>query len=245
MRSKSLKLFDMDHTIEQSANAEYPLLIFVLLQAVFMFTAVFILSSSTQWPQSLSSPSAELMQLIRDHPGEVRLGYLCYLISTVFFIPIAMLLHSVLDIAKNPTLRIATFLGLAGVIFKILGILRWLTIQPFLAGLNSDATHMESVTLLFKVTNMYLGTVGEVLGVMLCMGTWTVLVGTQLRSRYQGMKYLAFLSTLLGTVTALGSVRLLGISLPGWFLTVTGAGFQVWIIIISIQIYRHRKAINL
>jgi hypothetical protein len=108
----------------------------LLLREAVFFVGFYILGSSINWPQSLGLPAAETFRLITAHPGAVFSGYYVYLLSSLLFVPIALVLRALLrgeNAVTDVVLDVAAALAVLSVAFRALGILRWLFAMPTLA----------------------------------------------------------------------------------------------------------------
>ena len=125
---------------------------------------------------------------------------------------------------------------------KALGITRWLFLMPGLADAWVDpaATEAEraAISVVYEAFNAYAGGVGELLGVGLFAGSWTVLLSLALVRQgapllgWAGMGSAALLfSTLLSVV---------GISSP-LMLTLSGILWQIWTLVLAIWLYRRGR----
>ena len=220
------------------------LAILLLSQSFFMFVAVGILSSSIQWPRSLGYEAKALMTIIAQNPDSVQLGYLCYLFSTLIFIPIIVLTQRLDSKNSKVFLSLATIFGLFGTFFKILGISRWLTVQPLLAKQFINAANNDHTIQLFEIINQYFGTLGENFGVMFGIGLWTLFVGFYLLGNQSFNKLLTSAMIFMGLILFLGFFKISGLNLPNVYLMITGAGWQLITILLGLQILKNSFETN-
>jgi len=146
--------------------------LFLFREAIF-YVGFYILGVNINWPSSLSLPTLEILPLIYQKSNAVFIGYYVYLISQIFFIPIAIALKEAFknnDLITNLYLKIGVGLTTVAVCFKVLGIFRWLFVMPSLAFLLHTNTSFETTELInmhYMLIDAYAGKIGEHLGVQL------------------------------------------------------------------------------
>jgi hypothetical protein len=207
-------------------------------QFVTMWGAFFILAPSINWPASLRLPPAEILPLISTKSTAVMLGYTSYLIHALLLLPIAALLPSALGMTEISGRMSLLFGGLAG-FAKALGITRWIFLMPGLASSwlapgTSDATR-EAIAVVYKAFNAYAGGVGEILGVGLLAGIWTLILSATLISAGKKLIGIAGIGAALLLLSTLPSV--IGIESP-ILLTLSGIAWQFWTLALAISLLR-------
>ncbi len=210
----------------------------LILQFLTMWGAFFILAPAINWPASLDEPPAVILPLILDQPAAVFAGYLSYLIHAFALIPLAVLLPAALRIEGTISRSIVTLGVLAG-FSKMLGICRWLFLMPGLAATYTDPAATvgtkEAIAVVHEAFNAYAGGVGELLGVGLFAGFWTILIAVAaLRRGWTVIGYSGFVAAALLLSTLLSVV---GIESPV-LLTLSGILWQFWTLAFAITIWR-------
>ena len=210
----------------------------LLLQFVAMWAAFFILAPAINWPASLDEPPSVIFPLILEQSSPVFFGYLSYLIHAIALIPLAILLRDSLKQSGAMGSAIVTFGVLAG-LAKALGITRWLFLMPGLATAYTDpsATVVEqaAISAVYEAFNAYAGGVGELMGVGLFAGIFTVLISTTLvRSGSIWLGYAGYGAAALLFSTLLSVI---GIESP-IMLTLSGILWQFWTLALAISIWR-------
>ena len=212
----------------------------VLLLAQFcaMWGAFFVLAPSINWPASLDLPAAEMLPLLLEQFAAVFSGYSLYLLHAVLLVPIAVALHLALGLG-GVLGGTATAFGILASIAKALGIVRWLFVMPALAAawVAPDATEATraAISITFDALNAYAGGVGELMGVGLFAGVWTVLLSVVLMRRGMRMVGLFGLIAAAGLFTTLPSV--LGLENP-ILLTLSGIVWQLWTAALAVSLWR-------
>jgi len=216
--------------------------ILLLAQFCAMWGAFFILAPTIDWPASLDEPASVMLPLLDAQALAVGAGYGSYALHALLLVPLAVVLRETLRM--SPLLGgIAVALGVLAGFAKALGIVRWLFLMPALAAAWLDPAAGDAaraaIAVVFDAFNAYAGGVGELLGVGLFAGLWTVLLSIALVRLGGG----ALIIGLAGFVAAglllatLGS--LVGVSSP---LLLTGSGifWQLWTAALAVWHLRAR-----
>lgn len=151
--------------------------LFLLVQAGLILTTYQVLSSAINWPASLDDPAAITLPRLIVQAGPVMLGYGCYLASALLIIPATAALNLRLGLRGTMgtlALSLATFSAMA----KAIGICRWLFAMPGLAqAFVAPGADQTTIALVFETLNAYAGGIGEIIGVGLVSGVWTLVIG--------------------------------------------------------------------
>jgi hypothetical protein len=177
--------------------------------------------------------------LILDQSGAVFAGYLSYLIHAVTLIPLAILLREALGL-DGVMGRTVVALGVLAGFAKALGITRWLFLMPGLATAYTDpsasAATQDAIAVVYEAFNAYAGGVGELMGVGLFAGVWTIVISVAaLRRGWTLIGYAGFGAAALLLSTLLSVV---GIESP-IILTLSGVLWQFWTLALAITIWRN------
>ncbi|MFQ6554191.1 hypothetical protein AAD018_017750 [Aestuariibius insulae] len=210
----------------------------LLLQFVTMWTAFFILAPAINWPASLDEPPSVILPLILDQSTAVFAGYLSYLIHALALIPLAILLRDALELDGAMGLAVVALGVLAG-FAKAFGIVRWLFLMPGLAAAYTDPSASpatkDAIEVVYGAFNAYAGGVGELLGVGLFAGIWTIVISVaMLRRGSRWLGYAGFGAAALLLSTLLSVV---GIESP-IMLTLSGILWQFWTLALAISLWR-------
>ena len=198
----------------------------LVAQFILMWTAFFILSSAINWPISLDDPAAVALPRVLAQSQAMMTGYGCYLMVGLLLVPATAALNARLGLTGalgGLTLSLATLSALA----KSIGITRWLFAMPTLAQayVAPDADH-AAIAVMFETLNAYAGGIGEILGVGLISGLWTLVIAREIARRPNvGVKALAGFLALTGLIL-LGTIPAgFGVDL-GPVLTLSGVAWQ-------------------
>jgi hypothetical protein len=215
----------------------------LIAQFVQMFAALFILGSAINWPASLDEPAAVMLPLIAAQAPAVALGYTAYFLSALLLAPIALLLYGRLQTpASQPILRVAAGLGVLASFAKLLGIARWLVLMPGLAQAyiapDASETTRAAIAVAYEGFNAYAGGVGEVLGVALLSGLWTLLVSVVLASGRSGLpRWLGWFGLLAAVLLLAALPAAYGVDM-GPILIIQGLAWQFWLLTLGILLLR-------
>jgi Domain of unknown function (DUF4386) len=204
----------------------------LVAESLLIFVPLSVLGSAINWPKSLSDPAAKILPLLVEHASAVRFGYLVYLVYSILFWVIASLIIRVLsdDETDSIWLRVANGFGIASVVARCLGIIRWLVVMPALATLYTDPTistgTRESIAVVYRALNDYAGSVGEVLGVSLFAGLWLAIVSVRILQTRILPRWLGFLGLVSATLLGVQLARLFGVDL-GAFISISVSVLQL------------------
>jgi Domain of unknown function (DUF4386) len=218
----------------------------MIAESLLIFVPLTVLGSAINWPKSLSDPADKILPLLLQNASAVRFGYLVYLVYSILFGVIALLVTRALNDEKNDSiwLRVAGGFGIASMITRCLGIIRWLVAMPALATLYTDSTistaTRESIAVVYRALNDYAGSVGEVLGVSLFAGLWLAIVSLRILQTKLLPKWLGFLGLVSATLLAIQLAKLFGIDL-GTFISLSVSILQLWFLAIGIVLIRWRQ----
>lgn len=155
-----------------STTASKALGILLIIDALLSFAPIAILGPAIGWPASLNSPAATQLAAVHAAPGAVAAGYAVYLLYSVLVAPvlIGLALRCLGPDQRWARASVVVFASLS-VLARCIGILRWLTVMPFLASTHAgaDPATRLHIELLFSALTRWGGGVGELLGVSLFM----------------------------------------------------------------------------
>lgn len=212
--------------------------ILLMTQFCAMWGTFFVLAPSIDWPASLGLPASEMLPLLLEQFGFVFSGYTLYLIHAVLLVPVAVALHVALGLG-GVLGGTATAFGVLAGIAKTLGIVRWLFLMPALAAAwvapETTEAARAAISVIFNAFNAYAGGVGELMGVGLFAGIWTMLLSIALLRRGARVVGLFGLVAAAGLFTTLPSV--LGLE-SAILLTLSGIVWQFWTAALAVSLWR-------
>ncbi len=150
---------------------------FLILQYCLMLSAFIILSSAINWPVSLDDPADIALPRVIAQATPMTIGYVCYGLVALLFVPATAALNTRLGIT-GPLAGATLALAAISTVAKLIGICRWLFAMPVLAqAYVQPGSDKATLTVLFDVLNSYAGNIGEIIGVSLVSGIWTLIMG--------------------------------------------------------------------
>jgi hypothetical protein len=218
--------------------------VLLLIQSLLIFVPMGIMGPVTGWPATVDDLGVKMLPVVAEHLGIVRLGYTIYLIYSILFLVTAHYASVAFSRSKsanseNDSLAsLITKIGLSGATLSTLarsiGIIRWLTAFPLLAGLYASATPESKTTIAreFDFLNAFAGGIGEIFGVGIFAAIWifSFCFASQLP------KILKIIGYLVGAIHLLFLVELMGIDL-GPFTSVAGTAFHLWMLALAIYTF--------
>ena len=198
----------------------------LIAQFLLILTTFVVLSGAIDWPASLDDPASVALPRLITQAGPVMIGYGSYLIAALLLVPATAGLNGRLGLS-GPVAGLALALATLSAIAKAIGISRWLFAMPGLAqAYVAPGADQSTVSLIYETLNAYAGGIGEVIGVGLVSGVWTLLFGmVLLRSPGVIAKGLGVFLLIAGLSLFLTIPASFGVEL-GPVLTISGFGWQ-------------------
>lgn len=206
-----------------------------------------LLTMSFDYPDILRQDTATVLTRFHECGNSLIWTWFAFAILGLPLIPAYILIGKKLE-DKTPLIRIATTIGLIGLIVQMIGLLRWTFVVPVLA--NSFITATDEATkaaaiVSFKTIHQYGGVVlGEHLGQLFTI-IWTVLLSisfSRLKIFPQWINWLGYISSF---IYLLAQAELFATVMPG-FPVWEMAGFigstlwLIWLIITGILFIRSK-----
>jgi hypothetical protein len=155
----------------------------IIIESLLIFAPMAILGAAIGWPASLDYPPEQVLPLIVQHLGEVRLGYGIYLLYSLLFAAVGAAItwlavrKETLSNGLQIAINLAIGLACASALARCVGIIRWLSASTELAALNHDGVlnTLDGATAIHvtqRAVNAWGGAIGENLGVSLFAASW-------------------------------------------------------------------------
>ncbi len=217
----------------------------LIVEFFLLLCPLVILGSAINWPQTLGDPANVMLPLIHEKAASVRWGYLIYLVYSILFWPVALLTNKVFTLGgmRSVWLRIAMGFGLASMVARCLGIIRWVVAMPALAALyvnSASSETREAITVVYQALNDYAGSVGEVLGVSLFAALWLAIVSLVILQTKIVPHWLGFWGLVSAVLLVTQIAETFGIDLGG-FITVPVTVVQFWFLALGIVLLRSAR----
>lgn len=218
--------------------------VFLLIEGLLIFVPLGILGAAINWPASLDEPASVNLPLILEQAAAVTTGYTIYLVYSILFLPVALLLIGTLNQGENsPLLRIASGFAVASMLARTLGIIRWLLPMPLLAQAYTDpaasAETQMSISLIYDMLNSFAGSVGELLGVSLFASIWLLLTSVVIVRSGALPRWLGVLGIITALVVAVPALEIFGYDM-GLFITISGMILHLWFLLTAIILFFKR-----
>jgi Domain of unknown function (DUF4386) len=217
----------------------------ILFGAIGVFIPYTILTIIFEYPDILRQNTATI--LTKFHEGGSRLiwTWFAFAITGITLIPAYILIGKKLE-NRSSLVRVATTIGLVGLIVQMVGLLRWTFVVPVLADTFVQATDdstKAAAIVAFKTIHQFAGVLlGEHLGQLFTI-IWTVLISLSFAKLKLMPKWISWLGYASSFIYLLAQAELLSTAIPGlpvWDM----AGFigstlwLVWLVIIGIKFLR-------
>ena len=220
--------------------------ILAIVHALLFFVPLGVLGAAIGWPANLDLPAAHNLPLLISEAVSVKLGYGVYLLYSLLFFPVILLIsRAVAGKDELPlVLRLAVGFALLSTLARCLGIVRWLTVMPALATQYqaADAAGQSVIAIVYTAFNAYSGGVGEILGVFLLSATSVALLASALWARSDVPRWLS----LMAWVTALGlfflSFEMFGFNLSA-FIAPFSVLYLVWMVSFGVHLIRRARSV--
>ncbi len=215
----------------------------LILGAVALFIPYTALTISFEYPDILRHDTATI--LTKFHEGGSRLiwTWFAFAITGIPLLPAYIMLGQKLE-NKAPLVRMATTIGVIGLIVQMVGLLRWTFVVPVLADTFIHATDeatKAAAIVAFKAIHQFGGVIlGEHLGQLFTIA-WTVMISLSFAKLKLFPKWVNGLGIVSSFIYLLAQAELFATVMPGfpaWDL----AGFigstlwLVWLVVIGIKI---------
>ena len=206
-----------------------------------------LLTMSFDYPDILRQDTATVLSRFHEGGNSLIWTWFAFAILGLPLIPAYILIGKKLE-DKTPLIRIATTIGIIGLIVQMIGLLRWAFVVPVLANSFINATDeatKAAAIVSFKTIHQYGGVVlGEHLGQLFTI-IWTVLLSisfSRLKIFPQWLNWLGYISSF---IYLLAQAELFATVMPG-FPVWDMAGFigstlwLIWMIITGILFIRSK-----
>jgi hypothetical protein len=201
--------------------------------AIAGFTA---LGSIFEYPQILQSPTADILDLYRQHQAAVMAWFLVLVLGAAALAPIGLLLGRLVPGARG---RWVARLGVLAATVQVIGLSRWLVLVPGISRDATDPATSADAYRRFELFHTWLGTVlGEIVGYALTAAL-TVLVASTV-TRATAPRWMVRLGLLSAGLIATGVLVPLGVH-PAILTNFAGyVGWCLWLIGMAVALRRHR-----
>jgi len=214
--------------------------ILLIFTPILFMTAFTLLQINFEYPDILRRPASVVMEkFVAGGSGLIANWYLM-VISSILFIPIAVMLHPYLAREDTSYMTVATTFGVIAGIVQMLGFIRWPFLVPTLASTYLDPSTSKATRAAIEVTfsafNQYAGVgVGEHLG-YLFTALWTILVALAMPKSRHFSSWLGWMGGVLAVGILLGTLEPAGVPLVGLINVIAYSLWAVWLVILGVRL---------
>lgn len=215
--------------------------------AIALFIPYSILISIFEYPDILRHDTGTILTKFHEGGSTLIFTWFAFAITGIPLLPAYILLGQKLE-SKAPLARLATTIGVAGLIVQMIGLLRWTFVVPILADAyvgTTDLATKEAAIVAFKTIHQFAGVIlGEHLGQLFTIA-WTVLISISLHRLRAIPDWVAYFAYATSAIYLLAHAELFATvipSFPVWEL----AGFigstlwLIWLVILGVFYLRSK-----
>lgn len=217
-------------------------LLLILLPIAFN-VIFFLLQRTFEYPDILRKPTDYILGQFNAGGKRLILTWYCFAITTLIFVPIAILVHQVLAGDDLPYMVLATTVGVLAGIVQFLGLIRWTFVVPYLAQTyfepgSSPATR-ESIAIVFQAFHRYAGAaIGEHLG-YLCTSIWTAFIALAIAQSPQFSAWLGWIGFIPAIGIFIGLFEEAGFKPAGAINAISYILWSIWLIALGVIFLLH------
>ena len=214
----------------------------ILTGAIGVFIPYTILTIIFEYPDILRQDTAVILTKFHEGGNQLIWTWFAFAITGLPLLPAYIMIGKKLE-NKSSLVRVATTIGIIGLIVQMAGLLRWTFVIPVLAdsfvNATGEATKAAAIVS-FKTVHQFAGVLlGEHLGQLFTI-IWTVLISVSFAKLKLVPKWVSWLGYISSFIYLLAQTELLGTvmtGLPVWDM----AGFigstlwLIWLIIVGIK----------
>ena len=217
----------------------------LLVGVIGVMIPYLILTITFEYPDILRKETSVILSSFSAGGTELIWTWFAFALGGITLIPAYILIGQKFE-SKSRLTRIATNIGLIGLIVQMIGLLRWTFVVPVLASSfaqSTDDAMKASAIMSFKTIHQYGGVLlGEHLGQLFTI-TWTVLISVVFDKLRIVPKWITWLAYITSAIYLLSQAELLATVIPGfpiWDLAglIGSTLWLVWLIIIAISFLR-------
>src|SRR5688572_18858539 len=216
--------------------------ILLITGAIALFIPYNILIIIFDYPDILRLDTAILLTRFHEGGNALIWTWFAFAITGIPLIPAYMLIGQKLE-RKSSITRIATTIGVIGLIVQMIGLLRWTFVVPVLADTFVNATDeptKAAAIIAFKTIHQFAGVIlGEHLGQLFTI-TWTAMISIALQRLRAIPNWVSYFAYVASGIYLLAQAELFATvmpSFPVWNLA-GFAGSTLWLIwLVTVGIY--------
>lgn len=216
--------------------------------AIALFIPYTILTIIFEYPDILRQDTATILTKFHQGGSSLILTWFAFAITGLPLLPAYILIGQKLE-NKTSLVRVATTIGVVGLIVQMVGLLRWTFVVPVLADSFVNATDeatRAAAMISFKAIHQFGGVIlGEHLGQLFTIA-WTVMISFSFGKLKMFPKWVNGLAYISSLIYLLAQAELFATVIPG-FPVWDMAGFigstlwLAWLIVIGIMFIKNKN----
>lgn len=216
-----------------------------LVGAIGLFIPYTALTIIFEYPDILRQDTAVILTKFHEGGSTLIWTWFAFAVTGVPLLPAYILLGQKFE-HKASGVKVATTLGVIGLIVQMVGLLRWTFVVPVLADTfvhASDEATKAAAILAFKTIHQFAGVLlGEHLGQLFTI-SWTVLISLSLDRLKILPRWVTILGLASSTIYLLAQAELFATVMPGfpvWDLAgfIGSTAWLVWLIVVGANLIR-------
>jgi hypothetical protein len=217
----------------------------LLIATPILFMAAFtLLQINFEYPDILRQPAVTVMEKFSAGGAGLIANWYAMVVSSILFIPIALLLHPYLTREDTPYMVIATAFGVIAGMVQMLGFIRWPFLVPTLASTYLDPASSEATRAAIEVTftafNQYAGVgVGEHLG-YLFTALWSILISLAMSRSKIFSAWLGWMGIVSALGILVGVLEPAGVPFVGLINAMAYIVWALWVILLGVRLLTHK-----
>lgn len=219
-----------------------------IVGAIALFIPYNILIVTFSYPDILRQDTATVLTMFHEGGSELIWTWFAFALTGLPLLPAYVLLGQKIE-KKSSIARVATTLGVIGLIVQMVGLLRWTFVVPVLADTfvnATDAPTQAAAIIAFKAIHQFAGVLlGEHLGQLFTIA-WTILISIALQRTKAIPNWVSYFAYVASGIYALALAELFATVMPT-FPMWDMAGFLgsslwlLWLIILGVYFLRSSK----
>jgi hypothetical protein len=219
--------------------------------AAAVFIPYTILTIIFEYPDILREDTAVILTKFHEGGNGLIWTWFAFAVTGIPLLPAYLMIGHRLE-ERLPLVRVATSIGVVGLIVQMIGLMRWTFVVPVLADTFINATDeatKAAAMVSFKLIHQFAGVIlGEYLGQLFTIA-WTVMISISFAKLNLFPKWVNWLGSISSGIYVMAQAELFETVMPGfpvWDL----AGFigstlwLVWLIVIGVLFFRKKTDIS-
>jgi len=203
----------------------------------------FLLQRTFEYPDILRKSTDYILSRFSTGGRRLIMIWYSFALTTLLFIPIAILMHQVLARDDMPYMVLATTIGVLAGVVQFLGLIRWTFVVPYLTQTyfkpNTSEATRDSIAIVFQAFHRYAGAaIGEHLG-YLCTSIWTAFIALAITQSPQFSPWLGWAGFLPAIGIFIGLFEEAGFKPAAAINAISYVLWSIWLIVVGVVFLLH------